>query len=127
DLLGRAGGDPPEVGGGVLPLADDLLVLVQFLGGHRHLAGATRDPRPRPPRAPAGACGWRWSAAARALSSALMTVSSAMPFSRSRKRSSSIGIFTSPSSRCGWSWVGVGGASPRQHHLPPDPPRHPAH
>src|SRR5918993_4837358 len=49
-----------------------------------------------------------------------MTVSRAMPFSRSRKRSSSIGIFTSPSSRCWWFWFGCGCASPRQHHLPLD-------
>ena len=51
DLLGRLGGDPPEVVGGVVPLADDVAVLVELLsvdpdlprlgidGDHRLLGG----------------------------------------------------------------------------------------
>src|SRR6266498_3822490 len=69
-------------------------------------------------RASSGALGRRLYAAPKALSSAVITVSSEMPFSRSRKRSSSIGMFTSPSSRqgCG-EWGGSSDwLSPRQHH-----------
>src|SRR6266498_2087930 len=69
-------------------------------------------------RASSGAFGRRLYAAPSALSSAVITVSSEMPFSRSRKRSSSIGMFTSPSSRqgCG-KWGGSSDwLSPRQHH-----------
>src|SRR6266536_4562389 len=69
-------------------------------------------------RASSGALGRRLYAAARALSRAVMTVSSEMPFSRSRNRSSSIGMFTSPSSRQGWESGGLDHwLSPRQHHL----------
>src|SRR3712207_2407818 len=41
-----------------------------------------------------------------------------MPFSRSRYRSSSIGIFIAPSSRSCPRSCPPSGASPRQHHLP---------
>ena len=47
DLLGRLGGDPAEVVGGVVPLADDVAVLVELLAVDPDLArvGVDRDDR----------------------------------------------------------------------------------
>src|SRR3712207_8915648 len=46
DLLGGAGGDPAEVGRGVVPLADDLAVRAQLLGEHGHLTALAVDVDP---------------------------------------------------------------------------------